>query len=71
MKIDAKRFKNKDLRTMCGSITFKAEDEVDAIQLAALYNNWLAGIEDNGSLGQMRRESLEKYHEDLNMETTN
>lgn len=76
MKIEAKAYryktethgKNVDLNTLCGSITFKAESEVDAVQLAALYNGWVHA--DTGRIRQLREEALTRYCKKNNVTVT-
>ena len=66
MKINAKSLNKKvSVGEMCGSITFKAENEVDAVQLAALYNGWVHA--DKGRVQQLREEALARYCRENNV----
>ena len=43
MKIDAKSLNKKTgVHDQCGRLTFIAQDKVDAVQLAALFDGWQA-----------------------------
>jgi hypothetical protein len=69
MKIDAKAFgKKNSVNSMCGSITFKAESEVDAVQLAALFNGWRNT--EYGRVRQLRQEALDRYCRENNVTIT-
>jgi hypothetical protein len=66
MKIEAKSLNKKtSVGEMCGSITFKAENEVDAVQLAALYNGWIHA--EKGRVRQLREEALARYCRENNV----
>ena len=66
MKINAKSLNKKvSVGEMCGSITFKAENEVDAVQLAALYNGWVHA--EKGRVQQLREEALARYCRENNV----
>ena len=69
MKINAKSLNKKsNVDEMCGSITFKADNEVDAVQLAALYNGWVHA--EKGRVQQLREEALARYCKKHNVEIT-
>lgn len=62
MKADVKAFKKHDTREMCGKLVFTAQSEVDAVQLAALYQHWfLTNAEEGNPVTAMRMEALEAY----------
>ena len=64
MKVEEKAFKLKDLSELTGKLTFKAETEVDAVQLAALHNQW---INPKGRVKQLREEALVRYCKNKNV----
>ena len=69
MKINATSLNKKtSVGEMCGSITFKAENEVDAVQLAALYNGWVHAKK--GRVQQLREEALARYCKKNNVKIT-
>ena len=69
MKIKATSFNKKvSVGEMCGSITFKAENEVDAVQLAALYNGWVHA--EKGRVQQLREEAVARYCRENNVSVT-
>jgi hypothetical protein len=68
MKIEAKgygRNRKRDVREHCGRLTFIAQDEVDAIELASLYLQWTSG--GNNRVNQLRREALLRYCRENNV----
>lgn len=69
MKIDASSFDKKtDLREKCRSLKFTAETEIDAVQLAALYEGWVHAKK--GRVLQLREEALARYCKKNNVTIT-
>lgn len=69
MKIKATSLNKKtSVDEMCGSITFKADNEIDAVQLAALYNGWVHAKK--GRIQQLREEANARYCKKHNVEIT-
>lgn len=62
MRAEVKSFKKNDTREMCGKLVFTAESDVDAVQLAALYQHWfLTNAEKGNPVTKMRKKALEVY----------
>ena len=59
MKINVKSLSRKtSTNEFVGTLTFKADNEVDAIELAALADQW---VNVKGRAKQLRSEALKKY----------
>ena len=74
MRIEVKAFgrkKTTDTREQCGSLTFKADNDVDAVQLAALANAWCYPKKGrHKNLTEFRAHAIESYAKKHNLRIT-
>lgn len=72
MKIEARAFgrgkKGTDVREKCGRLSFVAEGDVDAVQLAALYRGWV--MSEGDAIKNFRKSALSEYCKKHNLTIT-